>query len=205
MERLAERITDFFVANNAAKPEWKPLYIAGLKLILSEVLNFLLVLAAGAFLSSLYDSFLYLLTFCSVRGFSGGFHAKKHWICRAVMVGTFLLILIAKGPAVRTWPRILPSIGGAALFIIGRFSPIEHPNKYLSEEKKRKNRRKAFWVSVAYFIAAWIFLLLGREEGMIILLTLAAVAFLMPVGSLANARDREHTKDSLEENEGVWE
>lgn len=190
MRRLVDRIADFYVAKNIIELEWRPLYVSGLKLIFSEVFNFLFILILGGLCSHLLDSILFLFIFCSVRGFSGGFHAKKHWICRATMIGTFLLILCAKHAAMLAWPLILPSIGGISLFIICRFSPIEHPNKYLSEEKKQKNRIRAIGISIIYLTISGVCLFLGRGEGMTVLLSLASVAVLMLVGKRVNEKNR---------------
>lgn len=89
MEKISNAITDFYIRKNHVPKEKREIYSYGFQLILADIINFSIVILLGVFLGKVIDSILFLITLCSIRQFSGGFHAKTFWLCRVSMLITF--------------------------------------------------------------------------------------------------------------------
>lgn len=186
MDKLSRVLTDYYLNKNYISSDKKEVYEYGFKLIIADLINFSLVLILGGIVRRFSDSVVFLITLCTVRQFSGGFHAKTFWICRLSMVITFISVIICTN----LFLRFGVSVRGV-LFInilcdifIGVFSPVKHKNKKLTEEQKYKNKMSAVIISLIFSVISVIFTAAKNNWGITILSTLIAVVILMIVGIL---------------------
>lgn len=185
MEKMALYLTDILLKNQIIDIDRKEIYTVGLELMISDIINFLLLLAVGLVTRSLLYSCIYSFMFLSVRRFSGGFHAKTYMRCRIVTIGTYLLILIASKILhnMIAYTVIFDIIAIITMFV---FAPIRHPNKELTFKEIKVNKLLSLLTTLLFTAVSIILVVIGRNEGLIISLILFAIAILMYIGLLTN-------------------
>lgn len=159
-EFLAKRITREFIRKfHIAEESWD-LYYLGIEVITTTVLTSLLIICCGILLHNGSGSVAFLLCFTTIRGYSGGYHAKTRmkclvatilcYVCSMVMMrGLLRLNGLAQGLLVTS--GIL-----AVLAIFIKRVPAEHPSKKLHEEIRERNRFMSFVLLLAwYFVSAF--------------------------------------------------
>ena len=55
--------------------------IYGIELLLSSFVNLILVMIVGGYFFGILPTLVFILFFCPIRQFSGGFHAKSYMTC----------------------------------------------------------------------------------------------------------------------------
>lgn len=193
MKKIAETIGDYYIKKEVIKPDMKPIYVHGISLILNDILNFAIILGAAFLLDSLLHGLLFTTVFYFLRVRCGGFHAKKEWICRVTMftsfVSVFLCTWIISNLSVQ-W-IIIPVIAISVLILLPVI-PVENPNKKLSEEKRKKNK---IYGIITIFLCSLLSIILTAyrvQGGIIIALTLLAVAVLAVIGKAVNKNREEN-------------
>lgn len=189
MKSLSETITDFYLQKNIIKPDMKNVYQYGISLIVSDIINFTMILLLSVITGNIIHGITFLITFCTTRVYCGGFHAKKIWICRCTMVLTFLLICLAVRvtDAYYTlfWSVLIDII---AILILIPIIPIENPNKKLTIQMKKKNKRRGICVTLLFCMLSIILTAYTVQEGAVISFTILSVAVLAVVGKINNKR-----------------
>ena len=89
-----------------------------------------------------------VLPFMILRKFSGGYHAKKRWIC-TVMSGLLLFLCIALSMKVQFGKEIVISTVWASVSL-SIFSPIDSENRLLDEEEKRIYKRTVIYCLIIF-------------------------------------------------------
>lgn len=193
MEHLSNSIADFYIRRKIIDPEDREVYKSGVELILNEGLTFLIVIICSFLMFRLRYALEFLAAFCFTRVFCGGFHAKKVCVCRSTMLLSFLLTVSLSYPLKNISVLTLLVILSASFAVVFRLAPVKHPNKRLTEAKRKENHKRSV-ISFVLFAAASIlvFSLAVKQDGVIIALSLAAVAVLAAVGALLNGGGEKH-------------
>lgn len=112
----------------------------GIEIILSSIMNLLLVFVLGSCLWGWIETLVFILLFCPIRQFSGGYHAKTHLLCTIGFLTLFFLV----GKFVYTFADFKGCIFMCiiCIFIIGIVSPVDTRNKRMSECAKKNCRKK---------------------------------------------------------------
>lgn len=112
----------------------------GIELLLSSVVNLILVMIIGGLFFGAFATFVFVLFFCPIRQFSGGFHAKSYIICTVGFLGLFLLL----GNVMMFIENIIVDFGLWFFWgeVILSISPIETENKRLNQRLKRICKKK---------------------------------------------------------------
>ena len=196
METVSEMLVKKMTDRGIIVPEKREVYKTGIMLLLADLINFALVLLIGILCGALYESALYLLMMWTVRRFSGGYHAKTYGRCRAVTVGTYILVLISENLISDNFAVIALVCNAFAIVTGFVFSPVRHPNRELTEKERKANRLFAVLATLFFAAASIVLTLLDRKEGLAISLILLAIAVLMYAGMLANGKEgKRHVKD----------
>ena len=92
---------------------------------------------AGIIFGCLIETIAFLIVFVSLRSFTGGYHAKTYAVCSIVTFITFCSVVILSSLFhVPLYLYLLLAIVGGLLMM--GVVPVEHPNKKLTIEQKRK-------------------------------------------------------------------
>ena len=93
MDRLVDIITNYYVRKNVITEDKRDIYFYGFKLIISDIINYAIIIIIGIVLNRLIESVAFLISLCVLRQFSGGFHAKTFWLCRLSMIITYICVM----------------------------------------------------------------------------------------------------------------
>lgn len=94
MEKLANAMTNYYLKKKVIVEDKYEIYLYGFKLIIADIINYIIIITLGIILKKLPESIIFLITLCGLRQFTGGFHAKTFWLCRTSMVITYISVLI---------------------------------------------------------------------------------------------------------------
>lgn len=186
MNNLSMILTNYFVSKKLIPYEKMEIYNYGFKLMLSDIINFSIIMLLGVLLNRVLDGLVYLVVLCSIRRFSGGFHAKTFWLCRLSMIITFLLILTLVDflSFITISPLTSVFINIVLLLFIAVFSPVKHPNKKLNSKQIKKNKYNAILVTILWTTLSVFLIYLNITQGITIVTTILAVVILMALGMI---------------------
>ncbi len=171
LSKIAERLTRHLLRCNIINEEDKDIYIYGLELLVSFIFSVSIIILLGVLLNSIFETIIFLMVFILLRGFSGGFHARTYWMCSFVTFLTYgISLLFSKLIFIHLIGYMILFVIGVIIMII--FSPIDHPNKALSQKQKKKFKSLSVIVFVV-FISAGIFMR-DTSVGSVIFFTLVS-------------------------------
>ena len=195
MNYLSKCIADFYVKQNIIGESEEEVYQAGVLLVLNETLSFTLIIVLSWLVWEIRYSFEFLIVFCITRIFCGGFHAKKTYICRLTMLGTFISVIIVSYFFQKKSIQILWLINLISFLMLLPLIPVKHPNKELSKELIEKNRKRGVIIYILFGISSvFVAKYLSVMEGFIISLSLSAVTALAIFGTISNERREKYEK-----------
>lgn len=157
-EFLAKRITREFIRKfHIAEENWD-LYYLGIEVITTTVLTSLLIICCGILLHNGPGSVAFLLCFTTIRGYSGGYHAKTRKRCLvATMLCYVCSLAMMKGllwlqGLAQSFVIVLGILSAVVIFI--KRVPAEHPSKKLHEEIRERNRLMSFVLLFVWYLVS---------------------------------------------------
>lgn len=188
MENFSAKVADFFVQEGSIEKEEYEIFRYGLEILLDNISIMALLVLIGGIVDRILETSIYLLVFCSLRQFTGGYHAKTRRGCHMATMAGYLIFLIEMGLLTGkqiTYRNISLVMGIVYIFCMGVilvFAPVEHKNKPLTEMKKRRNRR--YTLGEMLLLGGGIAILYSSlpEVSFAILVTLIEVALLIIIG-----------------------
>ena len=144
LENLAKSTARFFVSQNIVKSEYEEIYAYGMEIILSTVFNGVIVLFIAILSDTVLPSLLFFTAFILMRRSAGGYHAKTHIGCMMILIAVHLMFMVLINVIPDSIIPILSYFSIAYSCIsVYLFAPVEHPNKPLSSDDRRKLRMKS--------------------------------------------------------------
>lgn len=191
--RVADQLADFLIGASGRNKENdtarnKEVISYGLELLISSVVNLVLVLAIGGWMYGIWETIIFIMLFCPIRQFSGGFHANSYLKC---MIG-FLALFTAVGNLFYIINNSVSYfiISLACIIYIGIMSPIDTENKRMNQELRDKCKKKVLFLLGIEAVIIILFLVLEKRRFMCV----AAVAVfiestLLTAGKIVNRKD----------------
>lgn len=160
---FSDKITDVLVYNKSIDSEDSDVCSYGLEILISALVNLVMVLILGAIFGKFIQTIVFVICYCSIRQFSGGYHADTHGRCiftfLCMYLATVVFITNIKSIDLRFMVMFITILNW---LIIYRLVPVEHINNPLNEIEKNKNRRNArvivSLVLVAILIGLYLYL-----------------------------------------------
>ncbi|MDR1328611.1 MAG: accessory gene regulator B family protein [Oscillospiraceae bacterium] len=186
MEKTANRIASFFIAQGAAEEDDRDIYVYGLTIGLSTAQNILLTALVGFLLGVPLKALAFILPFAVTRLFAGGAHAKTAWGCAvssaAILASALLLIRFTPETAQTPATLGLLTVSAALVFL---FAPAEHPNRPISPRERATFRRRSRAIAlVTAGICVGLILMQIRDYPFCISLGLAAAGATLTPGTI---------------------
>ena len=72
MDRLVDIITNYYVRKNVITEDKRDIYFYGFKLIISDIINYAIIIILGIVLNRLIESVAFLISLCVLRQFKIG-------------------------------------------------------------------------------------------------------------------------------------
>lgn len=140
LHRLSERIA-LSVCNDSDKIPLD-VYIYGFELLVSSVIETISLLLIGLLTGKLIDTIIFIISFSSIRVFSGGYHANSYLKCFIVTVAYYLLVLFSAYIMLAFPNRTIILIAIITLFLslilFILTSPVKSKGKSILNYKKQK-------------------------------------------------------------------
>lgn len=181
METIARKITDFLICKNCIKDEEKEICQYGYEILLSTFLGYTIVILLSLLCGNFVEGIVFLLVFVVTRMYTGGYHANTYFACNLSLACTYLIYV--------GMVHILQYSHGGIIFLMLMlsvycfctvwFTPIENPNKVLTEEKKKKIRKVSRILMTFWSVLGTGLIFLHNEVGIMIIVTVFIVAILM--------------------------
>ncbi len=191
MEKLASAITDYYIRKNIIDAAKRNIYIYGFKLIISDIVNFIVIIILGLLVNCVLESVVFLITLCGLRVFTGGFHAKTFFVCRLSMMITFILVMATSNLLIESGVNYIyiGFLNIISTIIVALLAPVQNPNKKLEVNQMKINHKRSVIASVLLSVLSVILVYYRINIGVIISITTAAVAILMVVGLIVMKAD----------------
>lgn len=191
MEKLASAITDYYIRKNIIDAAKRNIYIYGFKLIISDIVNFIVIILLGLLVNCELESVVFLITLCGLRVFTGGFHAKTFFVCRLSMMITFILVMATSNLLIESGVNYIyiGLLNIISIIIVALLAPVQNPNKKLEVKQMKTNHKRSVIASLFLSVLSVILVYCKINMGVIISITTAAVAILMVVGLIVMKAD----------------
>lgn len=141
---FSDKITDVLVYNKSIDSEDSDVCSYGLEILISALVNLVMVLILGAIFGKFIQTIVFVICYCSIRQFSGGYHADTHGRCIFTFLCMYLVTVVfitnIKSIDLRFMVMLITILNW---LIIYRLVPVEHINNPLNEIEKNKNRGNA--------------------------------------------------------------
>ncbi len=183
LERLAKGAARFFVLQDIVKSEHEEIYAYGMEILLSTIINGIIVIIIAAVTNTLLSSLIFFASFIMMRRTAGGYHANTHSGCMAILAVIHLLFIIFIHICSL---NIIPAFSIISVIysciLVYIFSPVEHPNKPLSDTNKLKLRAQSIVFIICLSVIDIFTLFLNNGE---ISLYLSSGIFVSTTGMIA--------------------
>ena len=91
VESYANKITSFLICNKTIEEKEYDLYLYGFKTLIAFIVNIIAILFVGYILNRFKETALFLLCYCPIRQFTGGYHADNYKKCLLSFISIYLV------------------------------------------------------------------------------------------------------------------
>ncbi|MCI9977465.1 accessory gene regulator B family protein [Clostridioides difficile] len=138
IKNYSEKMAYILMNNNLIEDSEFNIYSYGFEVMIASFINFLLVLIIGFIFNKFIHTIFFLVSYCLLRQFAGGYHAANHRNCTLMFLCMFLSTIIFSNimihiESVQTVILVASVFNYIGVFIL---SPIEHRNKPLNLREK---------------------------------------------------------------------
>lgn len=138
----AQNITSFLIYNNEIKEDERDVYQYGFETLIASTLYFITVLCLGNIFDKFIHTLLFMLCYCPIRQFSGGYHADSYRECFMTFISLYLINVCTLNIFIHKIPNIVVILIVLLCAIgIAKLSPQEHRNNPLSAKEKEKYKK----------------------------------------------------------------
>lgn len=134
--KIACHIADYLMQGDTIEKEDYDIYVYGYETLLDSILQLGILCLLGLLTHNGDKTLLFLLVFCPVRKYTGGYHAGTKLGCSLITFSVWGIIMVCSDliqPPL--WGKVL--VCSAMLILTYRLAPIEHPDKPIGEERTR--------------------------------------------------------------------
>lgn len=199
IHEAADRISNRWIKRNIISAELKPCYMYGMEIILSTLIGIAVILIISVVFRSFWTAVVFLVCFIPLRQLTGGYHASSYFRCNATFIGVYALNLLAVWLLPNSfWLAFFPLTAAAGTLVILQMGPVEHVNKPLSREEKRRAKKRALLLFLAECALCGLLMFLNFPITLIrtMIFTLAVIILFMPVGLIVNRRKHDENEKS---------
>lgn len=143
LKTIAEEISLRLVANKIISIDKRKYYTFGIELALNDFFIFLSLILIAVFSKKILISLIYIITYCSIRNYVGGYHCKTYLKCFCTT-----LILYSSMLLFDTYLKDIKFIIAYILMCVSTpiiivFTPIDYDKDPISSETKKKYKKKS--------------------------------------------------------------
>ena len=150
---ISEEISLRLVSNKIISIENRKYYTYGIELVLNNFIILLSIALISVLTKNIFISLIYVVTYCSIRNYVGGYHCKTHIKCYCTTLSLYLLMLFFN--YYLSYNRLIVSFCLVAIAtpIIYIFTPVNYGNESITEDERKKYRIKSIiLITISLFI-----------------------------------------------------
>ena len=92
----ASKITSFLIENKEINQDDYEVYKYGFEVLIAFIVNIAIVLSIGLLFNKIFYSIAFLICYCPIRQFAGGYHANNYTKCLLIFILIFIFIMKMK-------------------------------------------------------------------------------------------------------------
>lgn len=147
---ISEDLSFILVKNHIVSEKDREITIYGIQLILTSLFTIISILAVGILLRKIAITLTFLVSFMSIRSYSGGYHANQYWKCYFISCMTYLttiLLVLFTTFQIRQVATVL--IIGITYISILKMSPLNsHKNPKTEKQMQTRKWKTRFLISL---------------------------------------------------------
>ena len=138
---LSNKFANSLVKNGVIENEDFEIYRYGFETLVYFIVNISVALFIGIVFDRFIHTIIFLSCYCSLRQFTGGYHARNYTECTLTFVVIYLMtIFIANSTDIDKYMYLLILLIIFSIRTIYKLAPLEHRNKPLSKNEKENYR-----------------------------------------------------------------
>lgn len=184
IQSISNKILNFFITKGAITEEYE-IYRYGIEVIVSNSIGMIVILLTSLYFNIVDQGIIFIIVFAELRSKTGGFHCDTYLWCNITYISTYLIYL---GVMQYLNYSLCLTLMGVCFLITLYLAPVDHYNKELNNEEKKKFRKQ----SIVCFVLFTIISILIKRYTYIITYALVSSSILLIVGKVV----REHVKKS---------
>lgn len=192
MERISRKLTNWLVSKKIITVEEKEVYEYGVFQMMVNVLDTMSILILSILFSKVLPTCCYIVCFCMLRKYAGGYHAKSMIGCYLMTVGSAIIMLLTIRFC-RLPIAVITAVWLVSGIIVFLFAPVQNRNKRLDELEQLVYRRRAIIIWLSESVLMWglySFRFIQEVEGILLSNVLIVISMLIELKSLAKFRDK---------------
>lgn len=137
MKRIIEKITDWLIENCIVNEQEREMNIYGLEIIFGKLLVYGSLIMFSVIQKNTIQTLFFMISFFSLRGHTGGFHAKSRTACYFMTVIIYFIVCKWYVPLLETDEIGFIATLAIAGYSVIAFAPLNHPNLCLNNNEIR--------------------------------------------------------------------
>lgn len=144
IHEISECIVKFYGAKVGYSQDEMDVCEYGMELVISDIIAIMIVAISSIFTRTILYTLILLMTFIILRHQAGGFHASTHTKCNILFFGGYILsMLLIKLTSTQVLKCLIIAMNIISFIAIIIYAPVSHPNRPVSNKKKKKFRMKS--------------------------------------------------------------
>ncbi|MGL4914320.1 MAG: accessory gene regulator ArgB-like protein [Romboutsia sp.] len=144
IKSLSYKFTNILVNNDIIENEDFEIYRYGFETLIYFIVNIAVALFIGIIFDRFMHTIVFLSCYCTLRQFTGGYHARNYTECTLTFVVIYLItIFVSNNIDIDKYKYLLILVMIICTIIIYKLAPLEHRNKPLSKDEKKQYRKIA--------------------------------------------------------------
>ena len=161
IEKCADKVACWLVRCRVIEESDRELYEYAAISFFMSLAPLVLGLIFGLVMGGVKQSIFIILPFMVIRKFSGGYHAKRAWIC--LVTSSAIVFLCIKLSFLISCSAGLILAAAAATASLCIFSPVENENRRLDEEEKKQYKGTTIKLASVFLVIGILFCLFGLQ------------------------------------------
>lgn len=186
LTRLSRKIVNDLTRSDIVKAEDAEIYIYGINQILMYSINISSALIIGLIFGKFFEAAVFIVAYCSLRSFAGGYHAKTPLSCYVFSV--IMLIVVSIGlKYLHLADRVYYAVLVAATLVVLVLSPVEDRNKPLDEIEHRVYKKRTILIAATELLIGIVLKLMGLDNLFVaVVYSFVVLSFMLVAGKVKN-------------------
>lgn len=157
IEIYSSKLALLLIKNKAIQEEEKEVYEYGFGVLLAFILNVAIILSISLILGIFSQTVVFLMCYCPLRQYTGGYHASNYKKCLLVFIFAYLVTIFSVELLVQNDFSFVIFIGATiSCIIISIMGPVESENNKLDENQLQKYRKITRNLAIAILLVLFL-------------------------------------------------